>query len=185
MKYLLTLLFILLAKFSFSQDVYLTKTAEIGFFSSTSMEDIDAQSKIGVAALNIKSKAIVCNVKNTSFIFKSSLMQEHFNENYMESEKYPISEFKGTVIDSSNSNLAANGTYKVWLSGKLKIHGVEKDYKVPATLVTANGKIDGRATFKVNIADHKIEKPSIVAQNIADDVKVSIHCIFEPVAPSK
>ncbi|NBQ46826.1 MAG: YceI family protein, partial [Sphingobacteriia bacterium] len=148
MRFLLTLTAVFTFINSQSQ-IYTAKTGSttITFHSDAPLENIDATNKGAIIVFKSSTAELQVRVTMQNFQFNNSLMKEHFNENYMESEKYPISEFKGTVIDSSNSNLAANGTYKVWLSGKLKIHGVEKDYKVPATLVTANGKIDGRATF--------------------------------------
>ncbi len=172
--------FSLIAIAAHAQNVWLGTAAEISFFSKTAIENIEAKSKVVGAAMNLANKSLFFKVKNTTFKFPKALMEEHFNENYMESEKYPTSEFKGTIVDSTNSDLTKNGTYSVWVVGKLTIHGVTKDYKTRATFTTKDGKIRGVASFRVRLDDHKIERPSVVAQSLAETIDVSVDVTFEP-----
>jgi hypothetical protein len=160
--------------------VYATNTGSISFFSETKMENIDAVSKIAAVAINISNGKVFFKVKNTSFIFKSSLMQEHFNENYMESEKFVYSTFNGEVLDIKKHDLTKNGTYNVTVSGKLNIHGVEKDYTTTGTITVADGSVTMKASFKIKIEDHKIKIPSVVGANIAEDVDVKVAATLIP-----
>ncbi len=163
---------------TFGQDLFVSKNAEVSFYSSTPVEDIDAHSKTAVSALNIKTGQIYAKVENTSFGFKAKLMEEHFNENYMESDKYPYSLFDGKIID--HPNITQPGTYHVHILGKLTMHGVTKEYKVPATLVYQDGKYTATSNFKVKLADHKIEIPSILFTKIAEDIEIKIKTNYHP-----
>lgn len=161
-----------------AQQIMICNNAKVSFFSSTIMEDIEGKSATGAAVIDTKSGNIIFKVKNTSFQFKKKLMQEHFNENYIESDKYPVSEFKGTIKDPGN--LTTDGTYKVTVEGNLNIHGISKAYKTQADLVVSKGTLNASAVFKVKIADHGIEIPKLVFKNIAEYVEVRIQANFLP-----
>jgi polyisoprenoid-binding protein YceI len=163
-----------------AQDVVSTAAGTISFFSATSMENIDATSNQAIAAMNIKTKKIFFKVKNTSFTFKSSLMQEHFNENYIESEKFPYSQFSGEIVDGADKDFSKDGVYEVTVKGKMNIHGVEKEYTTKGTITVKDGKVRAQAKFKIKIADHQIKVPSLVGANIAEDVEVTIDATMEP-----
>ena len=163
-----------------AQEIYISPTASIAFFSATSMENIDAKTKEATAAINVKTKKIFFKVKNTSFHFKSSLMEEHFNENYMESEKFPFTQFSGEIVDAPNQDLTKDGVYEVIVKGKMTLHGVEKEYTTKGTITVKDGKIRAQAKFNIKMEDHKIKIPSIVGANIAEQVDVTIDATFEP-----
>ena len=177
--------FLVLVSFLFAfstakaQDIYLTPTASIGFFSATSMENIDAKTKEATAAINVKTKKIFFKVKNTSFHFKSSLMEEHFNENYMESEKFPFTQFNGEIVDAPNQDFTKDGNYDVTVKGKMTLHGVEKEYTTKGSIVVKDGKLKAQAKFNIRIEDHKIKIPSLVGANIAEQVEVTVDGTFE------
>jgi hypothetical protein len=176
--------FSLLILFAFTlktkaQDVFITANATVAFYSESTIENIDANAKNVAAAINIKNRKVYFKVKNTAFKFKSSLMEEHFNENYMESEKFPYSIFNGEIVEDKNIDLSKDGTYEVWVQGKLNIHGVEKEYKTKAIIVKQNDKIKATATFPVKIADHKIKVPSVVGANVAEEVNVKIEATLD------
>ena len=172
--------FLVLVSFLFAfstvkaQDTYLTGGGNISFFSATSMENIDAKTKEASAAINVKSKKIFFKVKNTSFHFKSSLMEEHFNENYMESEKFPFTQFNGEIVDAPNQDFTKDGVYEVTVKGKMTLHGVEKEYTTKGTVIVKEGKIRAQAKFNIKMEDHKIKIPSIVGANIAEQVEVTV-----------
>lgn len=161
-----------------AQQIFLSKNASISFFSSTPAEDIEGKSTTANSALDIKSGNILFKVGNTSFQFKKKLMQEHFNENYMESDKFPVSTFKGKINESPD--LSKDGTYPVTIDGTLDIHGVSKAYLTKAILVVSKGIITAKTAFNVKIADHKIEIPSLVFTKIAEAVEVRISAIYQP-----
>lgn len=162
-----------------AQDIYTSRNAELYFFSSAPLENIEARSTMGVSALNIQTKAIYFKVDMTTFQFRKKLMQEHFNENYLESDKYPYAEFKGKILEQID--LTKEGTYPVTVEGKLTIHGVEKAYREKATLVVKEGRIYATSNFKVRVADHNIKIPTLVIQKIAEVVDVKVTAIYDPV----
>jgi hypothetical protein len=182
MKTLIFLLFYftvpILAK---GQDILISKNASVTFFSSTVVEDIEATSTTANSVLDTKSGNIIFRVNNTSFQFRKKLMQEHFNENYMESDKYPYSEFKGKITD--NVDLSKDGNYTVNVVGNLNVHGVTKTYQTKATLSVSQGITTAKATFRVRIEDHKIKIPTIVFKNIAEFVDVRVSAVYQPKKP--
>jgi polyisoprenoid-binding protein YceI len=103
-------------------------------------------------------------------------MQEHFNENYMESEKYPVSEFKGTL--STPINLEKDGLVKLDVDGTLNVHGVTKPCKAKVDILVSKGTVSATSTFKIVIADHKIEIPTLVFKNIAENIDVRIQATY-------
>ena len=173
MKHLIALLTgLVLTTACFAQDVYSCRNTILSFFSATPMEDIDATTSKGVSAINLKTGAVYFKVAVNSFKFKKPLMEEHFNENYLESDKYPTAEFKGKIID--NIDLHKDGTYNVTVEGTLSMHGVDKVYREKATLTVQAGKPAATAKFNVKLADHHIKIPTLVVKNIAEVVEVTI-----------
>jgi len=177
-----TLLFILASSLCClsmnAQNIMISKNATISFFSTTPAEDIEGKSTMASSVIDTKTRNLIFKVNNTSFQFQKKLMQEHFNENYMESDKYPVSTFKGKIVD--NVDLSTDGTYNVTIDGSLDIHGVTKNYQTKATLVVSKGSISAKTTFKVKIADHQIKVPTIVFAKIAEAVDVRISATYQP-----
>lgn len=161
-----------------AQNIFISKQASIAFFSTTPVEDIEANSTTANSVIDIKSRNILFKVSNTSFQFKKKLMQEHFNENYMESDKYPVSTFKGKITD--NVDLSKDGTYNVTIDGSLDIHGTTKNYQSKATLVVEKGIITAKTSFKVKVADHGIKVPTLVFAKIAEAVDLRISAVYQP-----
>lgn len=148
------------------------------FFSKTPVEDINAQSKKMLGVMNIKTNELAFSITNTTFEFPNKLMQEHFNEKYMESEKYPASTFKGKINEAID--LTKDGEYMVTVTGKLNIHGVEQERTIPGKVVVKDGKVKVSSEFKVKVADHNITIPKLVIENIAEEILVSIGATLEP-----
>jgi polyisoprenoid-binding protein YceI len=155
-----------------------TSTGTISFFSSTPVEDIQAQSAKVLGVVNLQTREIAFNVVNTSFEFPNKLMQEHFNEKYMESEKYPNSTFKGKINEAID--LTKDGEYKVTVTGKLNIHGVEQERTIPGTIIVKDGLVSIVTDFKVKVADHKIEIPKLVVAKIAEEIAVKLDVKLAP-----
>jgi hypothetical protein len=151
---------------------YFTNKGVTTFYSSTPVEDIKATNKQTSALLNTNDNTLVCVMDNTKFVFPKSLMQEHFNENYMESDKYPKSSFTGTY--NKKIDPSVDGEYTVTVSGKLSIHGTLKDVSIPATIKVKNGQITGHSVFKVKTKDYNIKIPTIVVSKIAEEIQVTI-----------
>lgn len=162
-----------------AQDVQSCRNASLRFFSSAPLEDIEATTTQGVSAINVKTRAVYFKVPINTFQFKKKLMQEHFNENYLESEKYPFAEFKGKVADEVD--LTKDGSYPITVEGSLNIHGVTKDYREKGVITVKGGKLNATAKFNVRVADHKIKIPTLVIKNIAEVVEVTVNADYQPV----
>ena len=155
-----------------------TKTAKVKIFSSTPIEDIKAASEKGVAVLVAKTGDIAFQVPIKSLEFSKGLMQEHFNENYMESDKYPYAKFTGKI--SQAVDLSKNGEYPVSATGSLLVHGVSKQRTIPGKLIVNNGSVQLQSAFDVACADHKVKIPKLVMTKIAEVIKVNIDATLKP-----
>jgi polyisoprenoid-binding protein YceI len=172
--------FVLLTTTVDAQDRYYTKTGKIEFFSKAPMEDIEAKNKTVTAVLDTKTGAMQFSVQMKGFEFEKALMQEHFNENYVESNKYPKADFKGAVANNSSVNYSKDGTYNVNVKGKMTLHGITKDVEAPGTIKVNGGKIDATSTFTIQLSDYKIAIPSVVKDKISNTIKITVDTKLEP-----
>ena len=180
-KSLIFLSLIFAFAFANAQDKYMTKTGHIRFYSHTPMEDIDANNHQVGSIFDVKTGEIVFNALIKSFEFSRALMQEHFNENYMESDKIPNAKFKGQVLNIKDVDVKKDGTYSVDVKGDLTVHGVLKNITVKATLVVKSGKIEANSKFNVTASDFNIAIPSVVQEKIAKDIEVTVEMNYEPI----
>ena len=171
-------IFICVASNLFGQK-YFTRTGEISFFSGTSMEDIEAVSNSASTVIDLSSGKIQWAVLIKSFEFEKALMQEHFNENYMESSKYPKAKFSGTINNISDINLKEDGTYTAELSGTLDIHGVKKEVTTTAIFTVENEAVSAENVLKILVADYDIKIPSVVKDKIAKEIEIKIKANYE------
>ena len=176
----LTLSLIMLSTLAFSQDKFYTKTGKIDFYSKAPLEDIEAKNKTATAVIDSKSGAIQFQVQMRGFEFEKKMMQEHFNENYVESSKYPKSEFKGTITNNSEINYTKDGNYTAKVKGKLTLHGVTKDVETTGTLKVSGGKVDAASTFNILLSDYNIKIPAVVKDKVSNNVKIVVSCLLEP-----
>lgn len=180
MKHYLLFVGMLLATFSVkAQSIYVSRNTAISFYSSAPIEDIKAESKTAVSAMNVQTGEIFFKVLINSFQFRKSLMQEHFNEDYLQSDKYPTAEFKGKII-KGNVDPTKSGTYQTEVQGTLTIHNVSKSYTVPATFDVSRRRIDSKSIFYVKLADHNISIPRLLTENLADSVQVTVTAQYVP-----
>jgi polyisoprenoid-binding protein YceI len=171
------LLSLLLLSLAFANaQVYATRNGFIGFYSKTPLEDIKAENKQVYAGIDVAKKNIAFNLLVKGFSFNKKLMQDHFNEEYIESDKYPNARFSGTY--TGDVDVTKDGTYKVQAQGQLTLHGVTKPIEVPAVIEVKDGKLIGKSDFKLTPSDFNIKIPSLVREKIAQqiDVHVSIDC---------
>ena len=143
------------------------------------MEDIEAKNKTVAAVLDIKTGALQFSVLMKSFEFEKALMQEHFNENYVESDKFPKADFKGSVTNNSSVNYSKDGTYNTIVKGKLTIHGVTREVEAPGTIKIEGGKIDASSVFNVLLSDFNVSIPSVVKDKISNSIKINVDCRLE------
>lgn len=161
-----------LGSLTFAQKL-LVKDGQAKFLASvpTALEEVAATNNSVSAVLDTKTGDVAVQALVKAFKFKVPLMEEHFNENYLESDKYPKSMFKGKVLNFDASKLtAAKTTYQV--EGDFTLHGVTKHIKIPATIAKVNNKLVVAAIFTIKAADYNIKIPSLVKQKVAEDVKI-------------
>lgn len=162
-----------------AQDRYLTRTGHIEFFSHAPLEDIVAHNNKVLSIVDLSKGEVAVDMLIKAFEFEKKLMQEHFNENYMESDQYPKSTFKGKFDVPEGLKGMTDGTYEVNVTGELSVHGITKPLSTTATLTVAGGKLSGGLVFKVKVEDHDIKIPKVVVRNISEEVEVTATFDFE------
>ena len=181
MKILKSILFaaLFLINFNASAQTYFTKSGRITFLSKTSMENIEAANNEVTSFIDVKKGELVFAVLIKSFKFKKALMEEHFNENYMESNTFPKANFKGMIADVSKVNFLKEGTYDAIIKGDLTIHGVTKNIQVPATIIILKDKINATSKFNINVKDYNIKIPATVVNNVSETLTITVDCKYD------
>ncbi len=165
--------------FTNAQDIYITRHGQVSFFGKTPLENIDATNNEASSVLNIQTGEIGFAVLIKGFHFEKALMEEHFNEDYMESDKMPKAIFKGKITNASAVSITKDGSYPVTGEGEITIHGVTKNITVSGTIIVKNGLPQLLAKFKLTPKDYNIKIPSLVADKIAETMNVSVDCKYE------
>lgn len=163
-----------------SAQKFFTRDARVQFNSDTPLEKIEAVNKSGTAIIDTKTGKMEWKVLIKNFIFEKALMQEHFNENYMESSKFPNATFKGELSDLNSVNFGKDGTYKVKAKGTMEIHGVKKEIEVPGSLTIGGGGVTIKSDFVLACADYNIQIPGVVRDKIAKEIKVAVNAVLNP-----
>lgn len=179
-KLLYVAFFFIGATISLNAQIYKAKAdgSSITFFSKSPLEDITAVNKKSSIGLNSTTGDIQVGVTMTYFKFPKPLMEEHFNENYLESDKFPVCVFKGKIVEPVD--YSKEGENKVTVKGTMNLHGVTKDVEIEGTLTKKGNEILINSEFKIKIADYNIKVPSLYVQNIAEIVDVKIIATLEP-----
>ena len=158
-----------------SAQKYVTKNGFIKFYSEAPLETIQADNRQVNAALDAATGEFVFKVLMKSFEFKKALMQEHFNENYVESDKFPNSTFSGKITNINQIDFTKEGTYEAQVEGDLTIHGVTKKVSEKGTFtVKAGDKVHGMSKFNVKVSDYDIKIPGTVVNNISQTIEVTV-----------
>ncbi|MFD2865770.1 YceI family protein [Mucilaginibacter antarcticus] len=154
------------------QTLFASKKAQVSLFSSAPIEDISAATSSGNVIYNAATGELMFSVPINTFKFPKSLMQEHFNSDYLESDKYPRATFKGEI--QGKPDLTKDGTYPITVAGELDVHNVKQPRTIPGTLTVSNGVVTMSSEFMVRCVDHKIDIPRLVFKNIAERIKVTV-----------
>jgi len=178
--YLTGILLIALFSAVKGQTKYIDRSGKASFFSSAPMEDIEAHSQQAISILDLQTGDIAASMLMRSFNFRKALMEEHFNENYVESHKYPKAAFKGKVTNIDQLDISKDGQYSLDITGEITLHGVTKPIQVKAEVVVANKNIQAKAVFPLTVKDFKIKIPRLVVNNIAEEVEVTIAFNYQP-----
>ncbi len=163
-----------------AQGKFFTKKGKIFFDATAKLEKVAATNREVISVMDIKSGNIQFAVMLKGFEFEKALMQEHFNENYVESDKYPKAEFIGQVTNNAEINYAKDGAYPAKVKGKLQLHGESKDVEATGTLSVKNGKLQLNSDFNIQLSDFKISIPGLVKENISNQTKISVDCLMDP-----
>lgn len=178
-----TIIFLLLAicLSARSQDtLWFTRTGHIYFISHTDIIDIDANHYQSGSFLNIRSGEIVFTLLMKSFEFTLPLAEEHFNENYVESEKYPKATFKGKIQDFDPAKLLPDTDYPVIVRGELSMHGVTATVTEKGTLRRSGNEIRAESKFTILLDTYRIKVPAIVEDRVAKEIPVEVRMKYEP-----
>lgn len=154
-----------------------TEKTFVSFFSDAAIEDISAENTKAVGAFNAATGDIAFSVPVKDYEFEKSLMKEHFNEKYMETEKFPKSTFQGRITGYDSS---AAGVQNVSSKGKLSIHGQTNEVEIPGTIEKQGDKLVMKSKFIVRLEDYKIAIPQLLWRNIAEQVEVTVDFTFRP-----
>lgn len=160
-----------------SAQKYVLEKSVVTFFSEAAIENITAKNEKTMSVLNSQTSEVAFSVPIREFQFAKKLMQEHYNEKYMESEKFPKSTFAGKLEGFDSS---AKGVQQVKANGKLTIHGVTMNVEIPGTAEIQATKIVMKAKFIVKLADYNIKIPQLMWQNIAEQVEVTVDFTYKP-----
>jgi len=182
MKRIVLIIIIMLLALPAGAQKYMTRNGYIGFYSHTALEDIKGDNNQVASVLDIATGGIVFQVLVKSFHFDKALMEEHFNENYMESEKFPKSTFNGKITNLSEIDFSKSGTYEVTVEGDLTIHGVTNKVTAKGTLEVRSDGISASSRFPLVPEDYKIEIPGLVRNNIAKSMEVTVTMKYEPMS---
>ncbi len=158
--------------------IYIAKNCTISFLSLTPVEDVAATNTAAKPLLNTATGDLQMKIPMTAFVFDKPLMQEHFNENYVESEKFPYAIFKGKL--ENEINFSKDGEYKAAVTGTLLIHGVEKERTIEGVITVKGSEIVLSSSFKIKFSDHGIVIPALYSGVIPPDTDVKINAQLEP-----
>lgn len=173
MRFLILVLFFIPQMAVFGQQRYKLAEGKVHFKSDAPLELIEATSREVKGLFDPENRSFAFSVPASSFEgFNSALQREHFNENYLESAKFPHITFSGKIIEQVD--FAKDGEYTVRAKGKLVVHGIEQERIIKSTVKTSNGKMYITSMFTVLLKDHEIDIPKIVYQKIAEEIEVKI-----------
>ncbi len=170
----------LLGAFAVQAQKYMTRNGHIWFYSHTAIEDIEAHNYQVASVIDAEKGEMVFNVLMKGFQFEKALMQEHFNEKYVESDKFPKATFKGKITNLDAIDLSKAGVYKTEVEGDLTLHGVTKPVKTEGTIEVKEGQLVASAKFQVAVANYDIKIPSVVQDNIAKVMDITVDMTYEP-----
>jgi polyisoprenoid-binding protein YceI len=178
MKRLFFVLFVSTCALQLSAQKIFTKTAAVKFSANSNLEKIEGNTNTASTAIDKSTGNIEFALLVKSLKFEKALMEEHFNENYMESSKFPKATFKGKIVNFDASKISVK-KMEYDLEGDLTIHGVTKKVKTKIVLVLNGGKLSVASNLVVKAKDYNIAIPSLVKSKIAEDIDITIKLVLE------
>ncbi len=182
LKYLVFTFFtvFLFSSFVAEAQKYITKIGTIDIYSKTPLFTIEGSNKKVASILNTETAEVVVSTLVRSFKFHEALVEDHFNENYMESHKFSKAIFKGKITNFSSVDLKKDGIYDIIIEGKLTIHGETNNIKENGSISIKNGEISASTQFSVSLEKYKIEVEKMYKDAIKDDILLKIHFDYKP-----
>jgi polyisoprenoid-binding protein YceI len=160
-----------------AQKIYSTKTGSISFFSSTPLEDIEAKTSEVESKLSANGQ-VAFMLLMKGFRFENQEMEDHFNEEYVESTKYPKAEFRGVITNMNEINLSKNGVYPAKVKGNLTIHGVTKEVATTGTIEVKGARVIARSKFTIILKDYNIGG-TLIGKKIANSIAINVSCEYD------
>ena len=178
MNKIITLIFILISFFGFSQEQgeIIARQGKVSFFSYTSVENIEATNNQVLSSIDLSKKEIAVSMLMRTFVFKKALMEEHFNESYVESDIYPKARFIGNILDFDTS---LEGIQTKIVKGKFMFHGIEKEIEIKTKIDNSEGLYVLTGDFELGVKDYDIKVPPLLAGNIAKVIKVTFRFEYQ------
>lgn len=165
-------------KVGFGQKIYTARTGMISFFSSAPLEDIEAKNNAVFSQFSTANGQYNFDMNIKDFHFENDLMEEHFNEDYLHSDKYPKAFFRGFITNFKDVNFAKDGVYNANVKGNLTIHGVTREVTYPGTIEVKGGRAIAKSKFKIVLKDYNIGG-TVVGKMISPTVEVTVNCQYE------
>lgn len=173
MKTLSVLIALAFSITGFAQEKMITKTGKITFEASVpSFEEVKGTNSTATCVLNPATGEIASLALIKGFRFKIALMEEHFNENYLESDRYPKATFRGKISNFDLKSLTSSPR-DFTIKGKLELHGKSKEVVVPAKIRKTDSGVEIISNFSVNSDDFAIAIPSVVKNKVSKTVNIS------------
>lgn len=163
------------------QGKYLTNEGNIVFYSHTALEDITAKNNEVASVIDAESGEVAIIVEMTAFEFEKKKMQEHFNENYVESDKFPKATFRGNILNNTGVKYEVNGVYEVEIQGEMTIHGVTNQVSAGGSVEVTQEGIRAKTKFLLNPEDYGIKIPGVVRKNIAENMEIRVDLKHQPI----
>ncbi|MBK8956452.1 MAG: YceI family protein [Saprospiraceae bacterium] len=173
LRIIFTIISVFVIHSAFAQK-YFSKNAVIRFNSPSKAEKIEGVNTTATTVLDLSSGKLEFAALVNAFVFEKALMQEHFNENYLESSKFPKASFKGSLTDQQSLDFSKPGTYKTQVRGELTMHGVTKSIAAPVEFIVDAKGIHALCSFEVKCSDFSIEIPAVVKNTVSNNVTIKV-----------
>jgi len=180
-KILLSLFILLSASLIVNAQTYKTRDGNIYFNPNKNQgnKEYSALSKEATAIFKVETQEVALLVPMKTFHFNNALLEEHFNENYLHTNKYPNATYKGKLIGFDKAMLAKDGEYKFSSEGKVELHGVTQPFKGAVTMTVKNGTATFNCVFNIKAEDHKIEIPGLVKSKLMEATPINATITFK------
>ena len=175
MKIIILFLFLVINNVAHAQQKLYTKNGSITFTSKAPIQTIEAVNNKVLSVWETATGNIEFSLLIKGFQFPKALMQEHFNENYLESDKFPKATFKGVLENSKNIVFTSDNVQNVKVNGVLTMHGISKPIAIPATIRIKNGEVSAVSNFVISLDDYSIKIPSVVSESINKKITIQIN----------